>query len=163
MEKRLRRSRDNRVIAGVCAGVAEYVGMDTTLLRLVFAVLAVVSGGSFGVVYLILWAIMPEERAKPISSPDGAERPAAAASASAEDAAAVPDLQEGEAAASSLPPATSDSQPRRDTAFLGWILLAVGVYLVLSRLGLSALIGHIWPLILVVVGVLLLWPRLRKR
>jgi phage shock protein C len=57
----LRRSRSNRMVAGVVAGLAEYVGMDATLARVLFVLASIVSAAFPGViVYLILWAVMPE-------------------------------------------------------------------------------------------------------
>lgn len=56
------RSRDNRIIAGVCAGVAGYLGIDVNLVRVLAVVLAIVTGGVGGVlVYLVAWAVIPEE------------------------------------------------------------------------------------------------------
>ncbi|HSL64008.1 MAG TPA: PspC domain-containing protein, partial [Gaiellaceae bacterium] len=48
-------SSDGRALAGVCAGVARTLGVDVTLVRLVFAVLAL-AGGAGVVLYLALWA-----------------------------------------------------------------------------------------------------------
>ena len=63
--KVLARSRDNRIIAGVCAGVAAYLGMDVNLVRVLAAVLAILTGGVGGVlVYLVAWAVIPEEGSK---------------------------------------------------------------------------------------------------
>ncbi len=57
----LRRSQSNRMIAGVIAGLAEYIGMDVTLARAIFVVGSVVSVAFPGlVVYVLLWLIMPE-------------------------------------------------------------------------------------------------------
>ena len=57
----LRRSRSNRMIAGVVAGLAEYVGMDVTLARVIYVVGSFLSAGFPGaLVYVILWAIVPE-------------------------------------------------------------------------------------------------------
>lgn len=59
--KSLRRSRDNQMIAGVIAGLAEYFGMDVTLARVLFVVGSAVSVAFPGIlVYLVLWVIMPE-------------------------------------------------------------------------------------------------------
>ena len=60
--RRLTRSRSDRQIAGVCGGLAEYFNVDSTLVRVVVAVLAVFAGAVvFGVIgYLIAWFIMPE-------------------------------------------------------------------------------------------------------
>jgi len=57
----LRRSQSNRMIAGVIAGLAEYIGMDVTLARAIFVIGSVVSAAFPGViVYVLLWLIMPE-------------------------------------------------------------------------------------------------------
>jgi phage shock protein C len=59
-ERRLTRSRSNRIVAGVCAGLADYVGIDRVLVRVVFVVLAF--GAGLGVaVYVIAWVLIPEE------------------------------------------------------------------------------------------------------
>ena len=59
--KRLVRRRDNRIIAGVCAGIADYLGVDVNLLRVVVAVLTVFTVGTGVVAYAIAWAVIPEE------------------------------------------------------------------------------------------------------
>ena len=57
----LRRSRSNRMVAGVVAGLAEYAGIDVTLARALYVILAVISAAFPGLlVYLILWAVVPE-------------------------------------------------------------------------------------------------------
>ena len=58
--KKLYRSVANKKIAGVCAGFAEYLDVDVTLVRLA-AVLAVVFGGSGVLAYIIAWIVVPEE------------------------------------------------------------------------------------------------------
>jgi phage shock protein PspC (stress-responsive transcriptional regulator) len=57
--RRLRRSR-NRMIAGVCGGIAEWLGWDVTLVRVLYVVLSIVSVAFPGtIVYIILWIVMP--------------------------------------------------------------------------------------------------------
>lgn len=56
--KRLLRSNVNRVIAGVCGGIAEYFVIDPVLVRILF-VLTAIFGAGF-IVYLVLWIMMPE-------------------------------------------------------------------------------------------------------
>jgi len=58
--KRLYRSRDERMIAGVCGGLAEYFGIDPTIVRLLFVVGLFAVGGTFWV-YLIMMLVVPEE------------------------------------------------------------------------------------------------------
>ncbi len=61
MEKKLTKS-SNKMLAGVCAGIAEYFEIDPTLVRVAYAVLSVFSTGFPGLLlYLILMAIMPKK------------------------------------------------------------------------------------------------------
>jgi phage shock protein C len=60
-EKKLTRSRNDRMLAGVCAGLADYLGMDPTVIRLVFVLLFFVSGPGILLAYLIMMIIVPEE------------------------------------------------------------------------------------------------------
>lgn len=58
--KRFRRSNDNRFLAGVCGGIADYLGVDANIVRLVFVVLTVL-GFSGVFVYVLALLIMPAE------------------------------------------------------------------------------------------------------
>jgi phage shock protein C len=64
--KKLQRS-DDRVVAGVCSGIAEYLGIDTTVVRVIAAVLAVFGGGGI-LIYLVAWLVMPDSGGKVIAS-----------------------------------------------------------------------------------------------
>ena len=57
--KRLTRS-SNRMIAGVCGGIAEYLGWDPTMVRVIYALLSVFTAFDGALVYIILWIVMPE-------------------------------------------------------------------------------------------------------
>ncbi len=59
--KVLMRPRDGRMLAGVCAGVADYFGLDVTLVRVIWAVLAVITGGAGILAYLVAWILIPNE------------------------------------------------------------------------------------------------------
>jgi phage shock protein PspC (stress-responsive transcriptional regulator) len=58
--KRLYRSKTNRIIAGVCSGIAEYFDVDPTLIRLM-CLLFSLSGGAGMLAYVIAWIIIPVE------------------------------------------------------------------------------------------------------
>jgi phage shock protein C len=60
MQRKLYRSRSDRTIAGVCGGLAEYFGLDSTVVRLVFVIMFLLGGHGL-LVYLILWVLMPEK------------------------------------------------------------------------------------------------------
>ncbi len=58
----LRRSRQDRMFGGVVGGLAQYLGMDPTLARILYVVLSVGSAGFPGfLVYIICWLVIPEE------------------------------------------------------------------------------------------------------
>ncbi len=57
----LHRSQTNKVIAGVCAGLADWLGWDVTLVRILYVLVSVFSAAFPGIiVYLILWLVMPK-------------------------------------------------------------------------------------------------------
>jgi phage shock protein C len=58
--KRLLRSRDDRMLGGVCGGVAEYLGIDSTLVRILVVVGSVLGFGSLVLAYIIGWILIPE-------------------------------------------------------------------------------------------------------
>jgi phage shock protein PspC (stress-responsive transcriptional regulator) len=66
--QKLYRSRDNRMIGGVCGGLGEFFDIDPTLIRLLF-VLLTIFGGSGVLVYLVMLLIVPEEPLEGTSSP----------------------------------------------------------------------------------------------
>ena len=69
IQRRLVRSRRDRVLAGVCAGIAEYYGSDPTMIRLVAAVLGVVTGiFPLLLLYILAAVIIPEDGTVPLES-----------------------------------------------------------------------------------------------
>lgn len=60
--KSLRRSTEQRILVGVCGGIAEFLGIDANIIRLVFAVLTL-AGMSGVLLYIIMWLVLPERGA----------------------------------------------------------------------------------------------------
>ena len=60
MERRLYRSKTERMLGGVCGGLGEYLGNDPTLIRIFFFIL-IFGGGTGFWIYLLLWILIPEE------------------------------------------------------------------------------------------------------
>jgi phage shock protein C len=58
--KRLVRPRESRKVAGVCLGMAEYFGLDVTIVRLVWLITALMTGIGF-LAYVIAWIVIPDE------------------------------------------------------------------------------------------------------
>jgi phage shock protein C len=72
--KQLRRSRTDRYLGGVCGGVADYLNMDATLVRILTVVLTLFTGVPV-IVYLVALFVMPEEDVVPAAPPAGQVRP----------------------------------------------------------------------------------------
>ncbi|SCL12769.1 phage shock protein C (PspC) family protein [Micromonospora rhizosphaerae] len=61
--KQLRRPATDRMVAGVASGLGRYLGVDPTLVRVVFALATLATGGLAALAYPIMWFLMPEEPA----------------------------------------------------------------------------------------------------
>jgi phage shock protein PspC (stress-responsive transcriptional regulator) len=141
---RLERSRTNRVIGGVCGGLAEYLDIDATFVRVVMIIL----GFPFGIgvlIYFLLLFLMPHT-----GEPTPFVRPAAA------DPAATPAADP----ARTVDPMEVD---RRRNG-LGLLLVAVGIIFLLGNLGAFRFVDwhFIWPLVLIALGVFLIAQRVRR-
>ncbi|HLZ47849.1 MAG TPA: PspC domain-containing protein [Candidatus Limnocylindria bacterium] len=139
MSRRLERSRANRVIAGVCGGLGEYLDIDATFVRVAMVALAFV-GGIGILVYIVLLVLMPLPGESPLIGP-------------------------ASTVATSVPPVPADPaaiERRRNMA--GLFLVALGVVFLLGNLGLFRGLDwkYIWPLVVIALGVLLLAQRTRR-
>jgi phage shock protein C len=56
--KKLYRSNNDKMLAGVCGGLGDFLGLDPTLVRLAFVLLAILGGPGF-IIYLVMWIIVP--------------------------------------------------------------------------------------------------------
>ena len=62
MNQALNRVTNNKIIGGVCGGIAKYLGWDPAIVRLLYVLISIFSAAFPGIiVYLILWVVMPEE------------------------------------------------------------------------------------------------------
>lgn len=65
--KKLYRSRDNKMVSGLCAGIGKYIGADPTVVRVVVTVASILLGGLPIIIYLVLIMVVPLE---PVSKPE---------------------------------------------------------------------------------------------
>ena len=143
MPSRLERSNANRVIAGVCGGIAEYLAVDATLVRVVFVVLGFF-GGIGLLAYIVLLILMPlPGRPAPFTS---TTPPAAPADATAASTVAPVD------------PAIHAAEAERRRMAVGYLLIGLGVVFLLSNAGVFrfAQLQLLWPLVLIGIGALFL-------
>jgi len=136
----LRRGPD-RIIAGVCAGLGHYFGLDPVLVRLAFVILALIHGIGI-LLYLVLWLVM-----EPATSTDTGNRTFSAR---------VRDM--GQDLREAVNPAAPDTHGHHRGLWLGVALIAAGAYFLLDNLGVFNAIdlGRYWPVLLIAVGLFLL-------
>jgi phage shock protein PspC (stress-responsive transcriptional regulator) len=138
-EGRLTRSGTDKMIAGVCGGLANYLGIDSVLVRLAFVVLLFASGIGFPI-YLILWVIMPRE--------EDIGRPSSAV------------MQENIEEMSHTVSSRVGRMGRPGTVGILFILL--GFYFLFNQLGwLGWVSGAFWPLVIIGIGLYMITQRSR--
>ena len=74
MNRRLYKSPTERVIGGVAGGVAEYLDADPAIVRVIWALLALLTGGVFFVLYIVMWIVVPEGPEAPLARGRGRVR-----------------------------------------------------------------------------------------
>jgi phage shock protein C len=149
MQKRLERSVANRVVAGVCGGLADYFLIDATLVRVFFVFATIITGGVFFLAYIagILLMPLPDQPTPFVRS-------------------TTPPPAEGAGTATTAPiaaPRDPEAEERRRNT-IGYLLVALGGIFLLANLGAFRFVrGEVaWPLVLIAIGVLLLVQRARR-
>ena len=135
---KLARSNNDKLIAGVCGGLAAYLDIDSVLVRLAFVILLFASGIGLPI-YFILWIVMPRENSSMSSESEGIQK----------------NINEmGETVYSSV-----NRIGRPGT--VGILLVFLGAYFLLNQLGWLDWIGEavFWPLVIIGIGIYLLIKR----
>lgn len=154
MSKKIYRSRKDRIVSGVCGGVAEYFQFDSTWVRLAFLFLFLAREVGL-LLYIIAWVIIPE---RPLGSVRGEtvyDQDNLPASDSLEDeqTALVTDNQDSEQERASQKNGQNGNKGHRS---LGIILVVIGAFFLFDRWIPYYRWERFWPLILVVFGISLL-------
>jgi phage shock protein PspC (stress-responsive transcriptional regulator) len=148
MNRRLYRSRTESVLGGVAGGVAEYLDADPSIVRIIWAILGIATGGIFVVLYVVMWIVVPEA-------------PAVAPAAGGE---ATGDATSPAAGASVMTPA---NPPRRrssggGTMVFGLVLVGLGAWFLIREYVPQIDTDLLWPIGLVVLGIVLVVASLRR-
>ena len=176
MQRRLYRSEHDQQLTGVSGGMAEYFDIDPTLMRLLWVLLAIFTGGVAVIAYIVMAVVVPAAPAPAPGIEPGAvgadDEPADAGDAptSADESAAG---EAGSAAPGAAGPAptsqpfdpgrSSGDRSRRmgGPAIVGSALVVIGILALLDSLGLLAQFDawRLWPLILIAFGAFLVIRR----
>ena len=130
MEKKLQRDSNHKVIGGVCAGLADYFGMDASLLRLLLAFMILFAGTGFWL-YIILWIVMPAGTSQTTSDTVDAV------------------MADGR----------QMSKANKGSLVIGLILIGLGAIGLLHRFVPSFNWQMVWPILLIALGLVLLIPK----
>lgn len=146
MKKKLYRSSRQKVVSGVCGGLAEYLDMDVTIIRLLW-VIAILIGVTGLLLYLIAAIIIPKDEDY--------------------DGTVVID-EDGNQTYVQHDRHTDSSTRSNSLLFLGGLLVILGILVLLDRFIpfraiLRSLRGYVWPLLLIVAGLAILLPSLKNR
>ena len=140
--KHLYRSADNRRIAGIAGGIAEYFGVDPTPIRLLW-LLAIFLGGSGILAYLIAWLVIPEAPFSESNQPQP--------------------VNGDHIMAESVNPSDSDRYRRHPGfMYIGIFLILLGGIFLLREFLPWRLFRYSWALLLIALGILLLFPRRKE-
>jgi len=176
VSNRLYRSDDDRIIAGVAGGIAETYDLDPALVRVVWALLILVTGGVFLLLYIIMAIVVP---LRPYPTYGWGTAPASGAGGTGDAPAqgtgggGVPPGPTGPATDMSAPTGSDaygrwyDRQSRREyrryrrhdgsgALILGAFLIVIGAYFLIRQFVPALNVDLFWPLLIVFVGVLVI-------
>ncbi len=157
---RLYRSSTNRVIGGVCGGLAEYFNIDPLIVRILFVTLAFMFSGMGLPLYLLLWLFIPQ-RDMPFADHDDSIRQ------NVQDIKdTLGDMRDRTFGASAQAPNPAqrwnNTAPGDRLLIGGAVLVGLGLLLLLRNLHVLGFLNELWPLGVIAVGILILIQNLKK-
>ena len=160
MEKRLYRNRSDRMIWGVCGGLAKYFDMDPTIVRVITA-LSIFLGGVGLWAYIILAIVVPLENSKAAEPKDTIKENVEEMKETARELGR--EIQSTLAKGEGEPEATAKIRHRRRNT-LGIIFVVLGGLFLLGSFNIFRWFnwGNLWPLVLVAIGVLVILSTRRR-
>ncbi len=183
-QKKLFKSRTDKVLDGVCGGIAQYFDLDPVVVRIIWVIVAMMTM-PFGIIaYIVAMVLIPKEPSSKASIIDAAESEQAAAERNEQTKSPTDHINNSETEEATNEQASSsefntdehqvdqnwDKQSEKGSSrsilYFAYILIGIGAYFILERFidfnlkgWLSALQGYIWPLILIGIGLFLLARR----
>jgi phage shock protein C len=158
MEKKLYRSRSDRMIAGVCGGLGEYLSVDAVWIRLGFVLLLVGAAGAGFWAYLILWIIVPEE-GRQVTAPGETVQ------ANVQEIAdRAREFGQGIQRGLQSNRTPSEAGPTSGPIIVGVAFILLGAMLLLNQLNLFWWLrwSTLWPVLIIFIGAVMLFSRFKE-
>jgi phage shock protein PspC (stress-responsive transcriptional regulator) len=146
-DRKIFRSIDDYMLAGVCGGLAKYFKIDSSLIRIIFILLAL-SGGSGILIYLILWLVVPKE--------EGVEKEVDREEKIKEFANEI--KGKAKSMAKEIKMDTKIEKVGKKFNILGIILIMVGIVAIWNQISpITIQWNYFWPGMLILIGILVLF------
>jgi phage shock protein C len=137
-QRRLYRSKTDKVIGGVCGGLGAYLNADPVLFRILFAVGAILGGGGL-IIYLVLWIVVPEQEGSAYYESN------------------QKNMENKEFQEAGFSENEGGRQHKSDgNLWAGIILITIGGLFLMDRFIPRINFGDLWPVLLIVIGVILI-------
>lgn len=151
-ERSLKRSLNNRVIAGVCSGIADYFRMDPVIVRLIFVLLLIFGGGGL-LVYIILWIVLPDDLPYIYDFGKAAEQK------NVENEANQSQFENASHETENLRVENQIIKKKKNNQLItGLILIGLGLIFLLAALLPRFNYADFWPLLIIILGIVILKP-----
>ena len=161
MENRLHRSQSDRMIWGVCGGLAKYFEMDPTIVRIIFVLLIFANGVGI-LAYIIMAIVVPKEGSKAAAPKEAIKENVEEIKDTASELGR--EIRSAFAGEETKPEEANKIHHRRRN-FFGIILIVLGLLFLMSNLNLFAWFrwSYLWPVILVAIGLVIIFSARRKK
>lgn len=151
--KKLYRVNDDRIIGGVSGGLAEYFGLDTSIIRLIFIAISLL-GGFGALIYLMLWIALPLDKEE-ITYKSDSYNPIQ------ENTTTMNNPTENNTQQQETPSKDIKKHDRNRTIY-GIILIVLGGLFLLDRMVPRIHFRDIWPILLILIGVIMILNNYRN-
>ena len=160
MEKRLYRSKSDRMIWGVCGGLAKYFDVDPTLIRII-AVLSIFISGAGIIAYIILAIVVPSESSKAAEPKDAIKENVEELKKTASELGR--EIQSTFTGKDESEETTGVRYRRRN--LLGIIIIIIGVLFLMSSFNLFWWFrwSYLWPIIIIAIGLIIIVSARKKK
>lgn len=153
--KKLYRTVNDKVIAGVAGGLAEYFDVDVVIFRLLFVLLFFFGGGGL-LAYIIMWIVVPAKRV-PFQYTNSSSAPQYGTTGQDANAGNNPADPKATHAATA-----KKSTPSNASLVAGILLIVMGVLFLINRMIPWVDLGNFWPVLLIIGGFFIIDPNILK-